>query len=185
MDGDRMLHRIWLNSTSSEPKPMMIALTLEGNNTQDWPPSPPFQQIVCEANTIGKKPPLLCVGMAGKSHWSGSIEADEMTGAIAFDMACRTSDTPSFLGSTYSVAPTWNLVSIDSNRLNLDHPSGLSLSLRTVGDTTIAIADTDVSQNDKAEFKSIIIAAKIDPANHRRGKTYRWRYWIELGSPLT
>src|SRR5262245_46882266 len=45
----------------------------------------------------------LLVGMAGRSHWSGSIEATPASAEIVFDLACRHSGAPQELGSRYRV----------------------------------------------------------------------------------
>jgi hypothetical protein len=39
--------------------------------------------------------------MAGRSHWSQSIEADAATASLTFDVACRVQREPRWLGSSY------------------------------------------------------------------------------------
>ena len=70
---------------------------------------------------------LLGVGMAGKAHWSATIEGDSMTEAIAFDMACRTSSLPLQLGSSYSIESSWRLVDHREHSVKLQHPDGFGI----------------------------------------------------------
>jgi hypothetical protein len=52
--------------------------------------------------TIGDRDVALLVGMAGKSHWSLSVDIDADRGSIRFDAACRIAVPPESLGSTYN-----------------------------------------------------------------------------------
>ena len=65
-----------------------------------WPGSPPLQQISWLETAPGRRVALL-VGMAGKSHWSFSVEADRGTVGLVLDVACRVQCQPEWLGSTY------------------------------------------------------------------------------------
>ena len=62
-----------------------------------WPSSPPLQQLSIEH--IDGREVALGVGSAGTSQWSVSVEPID-TG-FQFDWACRTSEAPGFLGSSY------------------------------------------------------------------------------------
>lgn len=93
--GDRFAHRIQL-VVDGRQQPWLASL--EGSPQDSAPPSPAFQQLARERH--GATEVLLLVGMAGGSHWSGSIEADVSRRALVFDIACRT-PRPSALGSGY------------------------------------------------------------------------------------
>lgn len=94
---DRFAHEIVLVHGDEEH----IALrSIEGNDHDHWPASPPFQQVSLHLQERSRRAALL-VGMAGKSHWSGSMEADAARRQITFDIACRISEPPSWLGSQY------------------------------------------------------------------------------------
>ncbi len=67
-----------------------------------WPPSPPLQQLSIEPRP-DKEQVALMVGMAGKSHWSMSAETDRRRRRIVLDVACRLTQSPQWLGSTYQV----------------------------------------------------------------------------------
>lgn len=86
----------------------------EGLPADEWPPSPPLQTLSIEKLTDGRTVALL-VGMAGRSHWSASIEPVANRAGLIFDIACRHSTRPNSLGSVYrQVALTNCLLSIDS-----------------------------------------------------------------------
>jgi len=75
--------------------------SVEGSPDDEWPASPPFQSLHVEHRDDGRQVALL-VGMAGKSHWSASIEIDAAVPCISFDVACRIRTIePGPLGSTY------------------------------------------------------------------------------------
>lgn len=75
--------------------------SLEGDAADDWPPSPPFQELSRETLPDGRTV-LFLVGRAGTSHWSASIEAEHAPPALVFDIACRHTQRPQQLGSAYS-----------------------------------------------------------------------------------
>ena len=162
--GDRTGHCVWW---LEDDIPTLIMMSLEGHSKQAWPESSPFQQIVCENVGAGEKPVLLGVGMAGKAHWSATIEGDSMTEAIAMDIACRTAVAPERLGSTYWIPPQWTAKLVTENSLSLEHLHGLKVVIESVGNTPIVY-----------EGQKLQIHPKIDFANHHRGQTYRWRYLV-------
>ncbi len=69
----------------------------------DWPLSPPWQNLQRTKGADGGDLVLL-VGMAGSSHWSAAVEADPTGRKFVFDVACRTTKPPRFLGSNYLLA---------------------------------------------------------------------------------
>ncbi len=162
--GDRTGHCVWWLEND---KPYLILKSVEGNPSQAWPESSPFQQIVCENVGAGGKPVLLGVGMAGKAHWSATIEGDSMTEAIAMDIACRTAAVPEYLGSTYWIPEIWRVAAHTDQRLLLEHPDGFQVAIDSIGNTPLAF-----------ENQKLLISPTIDPTHHQRGQTYRWRYAI-------
>lgn len=72
----------------------------EGTADEDWPPSPPLQELHFERREPGIQLALL-VGRAGGSHWSASIELDPAAAKLTFDVACRVRSAPERLGSSY------------------------------------------------------------------------------------
>ena len=80
-----------------------LFVSLEGAAQDAWPASPVLQNLHFEQLSDNRRAALL-VGMAGRSHWSASIEAAGEGCAVLFDIACRVSQTAEFLGSTYEVS---------------------------------------------------------------------------------
>ncbi len=94
---DRFAHSIHL---LRDGRSLELLASLEGSDQQQWPPSPPLQQL-CVEDHQSNGPVALLVGMAGKSHWSASVEARTDSTRVVFDMACRFQADPAKLGSTY------------------------------------------------------------------------------------
>jgi hypothetical protein len=77
--------------------------SLEGNAEQNFPPSPPLQQLHRTDLPDGRVA-LLLVGMAGRSHWSVSCEVEPGQPRILFDVACRAVPAcQAILGSSYQL----------------------------------------------------------------------------------
>jgi hypothetical protein len=92
---DRIAHSVEIQQNGSS----QIWESVEGNDQQDWPPSPPFQNLSIQR--IRESDVALLVGMAGKSHWSLSVDIDAERGSIRFDVACRITTDAGQLRSTY------------------------------------------------------------------------------------
>jgi hypothetical protein len=95
--GDRYAHRLEL---ADWPEGDVGLESLEGDAGDAWPPSPALQQLSVQQGD-GGQPCALLLGMAGKSHWSMSVEARAST--LWFDVACRLQQQPDRLGSSYRV----------------------------------------------------------------------------------
>jgi hypothetical protein len=88
---DRFGHEIWLGDGANQ---IRVLRSLEGAPDEEWPASPPFQSLHVERREhagAGRQLALL-VGMAGRSHWSASIEVDRAARQARFDIACRTGE---------------------------------------------------------------------------------------------
>jgi hypothetical protein len=99
---DRFMHRI--SAASAAGVVLSLLESVEGTPADDWPASPPLHSLSITELALGRRAALL-VGMAGRSHWSASIEALPGAAEILFDLACRHSDLPQWLGSRYRVPP--------------------------------------------------------------------------------
>jgi len=95
---DRYAHVISIVEANGAVQPLLESI--EGTPAEDWPASPPLQSLSVETLTDGRRVALL-VGMAGGSHWSASIEAVLDKPELVFDLACRHSVPPTWLGSRY------------------------------------------------------------------------------------
>lgn len=97
--GDRYGHRIFGSSSESE----CFLTSIEGRSDEKWPSSSPLQSLHIEDRPGGARIAML-VGMAGRSHWSMSVESDVAGNHFLFDVACRIAEVPSWLGSSYAVS---------------------------------------------------------------------------------
>jgi hypothetical protein len=100
LDGDRYTHRIDVLDEGNDST--CVLRSVEGHADQPWPASPPIQEVHLEDRPDGSRV-ALCVGMAGTSHWSLSVELSADGQQANFDVACRLRDTPETLGSEYDV----------------------------------------------------------------------------------
>jgi hypothetical protein len=107
---DRYRHRILTSAPGGE----YFLTSREGRPDEKWPPSPPLQSLHWEVRPGGVRVVML-VGMAGRSHWSMSVEADAGRGRLVFDVACRVSEQPLWLGSSYDISPPKNGLSLGLN----------------------------------------------------------------------
>lgn len=73
--------------------------SVEGGPHDAWPPSPALQHLSIQGQ--GDRRVALLVGMAGKSHWSMSVEVAATGRGFVFDVACRVNDRAAELGSSY------------------------------------------------------------------------------------
>src|SRR5688500_12794721 len=79
--GDRWQHRIErVRANVGEP----ALQSSEGGAADDWPASPPFQDLSEETLPDGRTV-LFLVGRAGTSHWSASVEAAHEPPQLIFD----------------------------------------------------------------------------------------------------
>lgn len=78
--------------------------TSAGQASDNWPASPPLQQLLIEPRGAAGHVALL-VGMAGRSHWSLSIEPLADRVGFRFDAACRIGGPPEWLGHTWRIIP--------------------------------------------------------------------------------
>lgn len=115
---DRWKHR-WILAT--ENTEVLIMTSLEGTPDQELPPSAPLQEA--SRHCLEQGDAILCVGMAGKSHWSASfsVEGQGQDAVIKSDLAClqKTFGPDSRLGSTYTLDHSCQVQSIDKNRIEI------------------------------------------------------------------
>ncbi len=99
---DRWRHCLVLASGDSE---FGIMSSVEGTPEQNFPPSAPLQDA--SRHRLEQGEAVLCVGMAGQSHWSAafSVEHEGPAESIKSDLAClqKTTTPGAHLGSTYQL----------------------------------------------------------------------------------
>ncbi len=161
-----MAHRIAL-VVGSELHELLASV--EGDDQEVFPPSPPMQQWALTELGGGRQAALL-MGMAGRSHWSLSVEPGMPEPLIRFDVACRTSavDRPA-LRSVYQMLRPWQrspdaqaaLVSVD----------GYHCLLRPV-----RLPDADGPPVLGVERDQLAIF----PPKITNSSTHRWQYELSL-----
>lgn len=169
---DRIGHTIGVEAACDDGPARFVPLlhSVEGTSQDLWPASSALQSLSIEALPDGRRVALL-VGMAGRSHWSASIEANQEQQALIFDLACRTSQTPDFLGSSYRFFP------------------GVELELTTAETPQAALRQGDIRLRLTTETAGPFAPPRIDcqgetivlqaiPAGQ---KTVRWKFRLQLG----
>ncbi|MGD9645388.1 MAG: hypothetical protein AB7U73_06725 [Pirellulales bacterium] len=151
--GDRIAHVIELDR---DGKLIELLASREGSPDERWPASPPVQELeLAQSPRVSpaenRAQIAWLIGRAGASHWSASVEA-QAEGAITFDVACRLTEEPAWLGSRY-------------------HLMG-----DTFGGRPAIDALDGCHQIPSAEGSEIVIAADISQGKLPR--TVRWRYRI-------
>jgi hypothetical protein len=161
-EADRYRHEVVLRAGENY---LPLLASIEGAADDDWPPSPPLQELHIEQRGAEKQVALL-VGRAGRSHWSLSVEADVARQTLLFDIACRTPATADRLRSSYGRGA-----------------GGLPLSLSTVD--RVALSSSIVLQilvgivrSDVADERIVQVAPRQDRAPYGQIETFRWRYRI-------
>lgn len=176
---DRVGHRIEVLAPGAADSPSILAAlrSLEGTSHELWPPSPPLQSCSLQEIRIGEAAAFL-VGMAGKNHWSASIEAIPGKGEVVFDVACRVQQMPDWLGTTYSPPEV---------RVEEQHSMALQSPLATLrmGDLFLfvriePIGNEAPSVMDLTSDGGLQIACSLG-APVLRPTTIRWRYSVKIG----
>jgi hypothetical protein len=154
---DRFAHRIGIQQAGQTT---WILQSLEGTAEQDWPTSPPLQDLSVEQQA--DREVIFLVGMAGKSHWSLSLELAPQQHGLLFDVACRAHQPPARLGSTY-------------RRLDLSTTAaGLSKQPDLIELVPLDAPSPLVHRT--AEELSLMVSTQ----SPRWPNTFRWRYEIRL-----
>jgi hypothetical protein len=167
VQGDRVAHEI---SLLGDDRWQVVLSTVEGDPTQDWPPSPPWQSLHIE------RPPdeparALLVGMAGRSHWSASVLLDSSPPRLRFDIACRVRPGPAGrLGVVYRSA--WPLVSHDAR-----HALWQTSPARDAQALRLELDDHDLATRLEPTPEGIAIIPQ-DQAATAAGRTIRWTYTV-------
>lgn len=184
--GDRFSHRLELIAVVGESR--TLASSVDGDPRADWPPSPPLQQAHFEPRPPGGDVALL-VGMAGRSHWSLSIEPFESpaTGAtrapigetaeaqaaveqagLRFDAACRIDRQPDSLGHAWRMTESLGEPRVESLGATWPVDGGvLALTVEPVADQATT-AELRVERG--------VCAVRITPVPTRFPATIRWRF---------
>jgi hypothetical protein len=160
--GDRVSHRIEVLDADS--RILAELRSIEGTSDDEWPASPVLQNCSLQEIRPGALTAFL-VGMAGKSHWSASIETVPHTGAFNFDFACRVHEEPQWMGTTYiqSISP--------HSRFTLFELSPEGIAIRTYD-------SFDSTRRVQMAEQLLLITCGEKPVKFPA--TLRWRYRIYL-----
>jgi hypothetical protein len=136
--GDRYAHRVEVFD-AARSEWFAVCESLEGAPDDDWPPSPPLQQLHVEDRPTGRV--ILLVGMAGRTHWSAAVEAAADRKSITFDVAARYHTPPKYLGSNYPwgdarAGAMLKWTSIGETSIEIDESFSEGQSIRPIGEFT-------------------------------------------------
>ena len=155
--GDRWRHSIgFLEDGHFRP----VLQSIEGEAEDEWPCSPPFQELQFESR--GNYSVTLLVGRTPKCHWSLSIEVEPERSVARFDVACRVpaQEALGTLSSTYQSLAGKPVIQggvwLWSDRLTMQAESGSSLWPETDGGVVV-----------EADPESFVFPA-----------TFRWQYTL-------
>jgi hypothetical protein len=164
--GDRYAHRFEWNKDGQS----LIGLqSLEGADHEAWPSSPALQQLNLQPNGSGGCCALL-LGMAGKNHWSASIE--RQAESLVFDIACRAPGPVQWLGSSYQINSSCRRVAelVDGSYQLVYGGDGGRFVLRIVADRAGLAYD---QQQGRINVLPL-------PAGDDRTMGARWSYSVQL-----
>ncbi|MEM9644444.1 MAG: hypothetical protein AAF989_05585 [Planctomycetota bacterium] len=116
---DRYVHEISVDG-------IRAAASLDGDSDQDWPPSPPLQQLSLE--NLDGRDVILGVGAAGKSHFSLAVEPTpeaEGVSGLHFEWACRTTQSDPDLMASYTDVSSGLQIVAQSSAAATEKESGI------------------------------------------------------------
>ncbi|MCC9609281.1 hypothetical protein LOC68_06005 [Blastopirellula sp. JC732] len=166
--GDRFGHVVSIVS-GDEIVPCMVSL--EGDDEEEWPDSPPIQQLSIEERENGAV--ALGVGQAGKSHWSVTVETFAAERRVEFHVACRLKMHPAQISSRYA-----SLLGEGVSPKSVD-PYTWSW---TAGDKTMLVREFVFDHYPAPEFPAGDAGFEINAAVDQMPfpKTIEWRYSFQL-----
>lgn len=160
--GDRVIHYVdWVAGRQS----FRLLESVEGDEQQEWPPSPALQQLTIEQRSARRQVALL-VGMAGQSHWSVSIENEPSERRLTFDVACRIAEPSNQLGSQYRTPAQVNISSPDQG-------AELTVAGRRC---QLVLESTGRGESDLLEFNKGLLRIVATQQLTTYPDTLRWKY---------
>jgi hypothetical protein len=159
---DRYRHAI-VEGAAEPTRPLLSSI--EGLADDDWPASPPLQELHVEKRGEGRKVALL-VGRAGHSHWSLSVEVDGSQQTLLFDVACRSLAASDGLSSSYRLVEAGFAASL---------PASDRVALSSKFDLHVLEGELQVAGADKRILR---IAPPLESTAGGKILTFRWRYRI-------
>ena len=105
-ESDRYFHQFDFSALAGNE---CVIQSVESDNEQAWPVSPPLQQIHQQSFADGRDV-IFGIGMAGRGHWSASFTLVPELKSWIVELACRSSSRPEALSSTYDFQTAEHLV---------------------------------------------------------------------------
>ncbi len=171
-NGDRYQQTLWLMSGTRE---CCLLTSVEGTGQQAWPPSPPLQNLHQQKMPTGNSA-ALGVGMAGRSHWSLSVEASADQPTLTCDVACRVKEGPGDLAATWESGEDIAVHAIAERSVELAAALG---GVRVFVDAQDEFA-ADLAVGNRIEHPGQQICLFPHSTAGTLPTTIRWRYRIEL-----
>lgn len=170
LDGDQESGQSSTQKRGSEPSETLLLESCEGDGQAAWPASPPLQQVdTCRL--ADQRQGIVAVGMAGRSHWSLSVEP--LRTGLTFDVACRLVELPPSLQTTYRLHDRVEFVAQDEGGvLHFAHPT------RGLQEWPVRWDPVQTEVSWHPAVRELRFAARQWPTN--LPGTVRWRY--EFGS---
>lgn len=167
---DRYAHQVWL---AAGDEWIAVLASVEGSPSEDWPASPPLQSLHFEHLGMANQSALL-VGMAGKSHWSASIELDPAGNYARFDIACRVRGAVRpMLGSTYRAMPSVSVLKTRDGKIEF----------RATPQGKVSLELSLPEEPPRASCELVEGVARVvvhDPVDSDSSHTVRWRYALRV-----
>ena len=148
-----------------------ILSSIEGTSDDDWPPSPPLQEL--SVHDLGNTQAILGVGMAGAGHWSISCTVEDS--ALKFELACLVKDKE-------------QLESLASDRLGSRYQNGSSYQ-NSGGQLGLELIPLSDDQDSNPAWATEVSSQESDLEftfcprllSTRGTVATRWAYQISLG----
>ncbi len=171
---DRLAHRIVVVHGAATD---ILFQSREGNGGQAFPPSPALQQA--DFQPRAKMPAVgLLLGMAGRNHWSLSVQAYPIQRRLVFDVACACPyETNVQFETTYTLKTPYSLSchSPDRQRRGLELEIDLPTGFQSVYCGSME-SGSDVTASMDQRNKYLMMS----PTNASWPGTVRWQYEIQL-----
>lgn len=163
--GDRYAHQLEL---TQDGQSWVLVRSLEGADGEAWPASPALQQLDIQTSGSGGSCALL-LGMAGKNHWSASVETKAES--LVFDIACRAQAPAEWLGSSYQIDSSCDQVlRRPDGSLQLEFGGhGVPLAVRIAADRAELAYDRQLCK----------ISVRPDPMADSQAGGTRWTYVMQ------
>lgn len=177
---DRYFHAIYGVCLGKE---VLLAESVEGDAMNLWPSSPPLQQLHKQPRATGGEV-LFATGMAGRSHWSGSVTTsiDQRWTEVTFEFACRHRAPPDWLGVTYRLTRDIQTERRDEETLVLKPDNSLEYIVRATAIPVSIATEMLLTSSVSLSGRTLRIAAKQTP-HMTTAKTNRWAYSVQLTRP--